>query len=167
MKKMSRYVQKIIGSLFKLCLFYRYGEIVLLGIKRIYDKASITDGKRILVDRLWPRGVRRSTSNIDIWLKDIAPSEELRKWFNHEPKRWEEFKRRYIKELHNNSALKNLMERIAVEDVTLVYASKDNRRNNAVVLASLLKKTAPKKDEKKNISKIVAEDLERELQAHV
>jgi uncharacterized protein YeaO (DUF488 family) len=138
---------------------------VLLGIKRIYDKASITDGKRILVDRLWPRGVRRSTSSIDIWLKDIAPSEELRKWFNHDPKRWQEFKIKYIKELQNNSALKNLRERIAVEDVTLIYTAKDNKRNNAVVLASLLKKSAPRKEEKKNISKTVSDDLERELRA--
>ena len=138
---------------------------MLLGIKRIYDKASITDGKRILVDRLWPRGVRRSTSSIDIWLKDIAPSEELRKWFNHDPKRWQEFKIKYIKELQNNSALKNLRERIAVEDVTLIYTAKDNKRNNAVVLASLLKKSAPRKEEKKNISKTVSDDLERELQA--
>ncbi len=138
---------------------------MLLGIKRIYDKASITDGKRILVDRLWPRGVRRSTSSIDIWLKDIAPSEELRKWFNHDPKRWQEFKIKYIKELQNNSALKNLRERIAVEDVTLIYTAKDNKRNNAVVLASLLKKSAPRKEEKKNISKTVSDDLERELRA--
>lgn len=158
-------MQQIIGSLFKLYLFYRYGESVLLGIKRIYDKASITDGKRILVDRLWPRGVRRSTSSIDIWLKDIAPSEELRKWFNHDPKRWQEFKIKYIKELQNNSALKNLRERIAVEDVTLIYTAKDNKRNNAVVLASLLKKSAPRKEEKKNISKTVSDDLERELRA--
>ena len=138
---------------------------MLLGIKRIYDKASITDGKRILVDRLWPIGVRRSTSSIDIWLKDIAPSEELRKWFNHDPKRWQEFKIKYIKELQNNSALKNLRERIAVEDVTLIYTAKDNKRNNAVVLASLLKKSAPRKEEKKNISKTVSDDLERELRA--
>ena len=137
---------------------------MLLGIKRIYEKASITDGKRILVDGLWPRGVRRSTSNIDIWLKDIAPSEELRKWFNHEPSRWDEFKKRYTAELRNNTAMKNLQNRSAIEDITLIYAAKDSRRNNAVVIASLLKKSGGRKIHKDEISKMVAEDLEKELQ---
>lgn len=155
---------KLEGSLFKLCLFYRYGEIVLLGIKRIYEKASITDGKRILVDGLWPRGVRRSTSNIDIWLKDIAPDEKLRKWFNHEPDKWEKFKKKYTAELRDNAAMKNLQNRVAVEDVTLIYAASDSKRNNAVVIASLLKKPGGGKIHKDKISKIVAEDLEKELQ---
>ena len=139
--------------------------LVLLGVKRIYEKASITDGRRILVDRLWPRGVRRSTSNIDIWMKDVAPSEELRKWFAHDPKKWLVFKARYWGELRKSNAFKSLQERIGIEDVTLVYASSDNRHNNAVALSSFLKSHAPK-PKKDEIAKKVAEDLERELQAY-
>ena len=137
----------------------------MLGIKRIYEKASITDGKRILIDRLWPRGVRRSTSNIDVWMKDIAPSEGLRKWFGHDPRRWMAFKKRYTAELRRNPALKNLQEKVSEEDITLIYAASDQRRNNAVVLASFLKSHAPK-PKKEDISKKVAEDLEKELQVY-
>ncbi len=139
------------------------GEIVLLGIKRIYEKASITDGKRILVDRLWPRGVRRSTSNIDAWMKDIAPSEKLRKWFNHDPRKWMLFKKRYEAELKKNSALRALQEKVNIEDITLVYAAQDEKRNNATVLASFLKSHAPK-PKKEDISKKIADDLEKEFQ---
>lgn len=138
---------------------------MLLGVRRIYEKASITDGKRILVDRLWPRGVRKSTSNIDAWMKEIAPSEKLRKWFNHDPKRWMEFKKRYGAELRRNPAFKALQAKIEAEDVTLVYAASDERRNNAVALASFLKSHAPK-PKKEDISRKVAEDLEKELQAY-
>ena len=138
---------------------------MLLGVKRIYEKASITDGRRILVDRLWPRGVRRSTSNIDIWMKDVAPSEGLRKWFAHDPKKWLAFKAKYWEELKKSNVFRSLQERIATEDVTLVYASSDNRHNNAVALSSFLKAHAPK-PKKEDLTKKVAEDLERELQAY-
>lgn len=112
---------------------------MLLGIKRIYEKVSITDGRRILVDRLWPRGVRRSTSNIDMWAKDAAPSEELRKWFGHNPNKWEGFRKKYEAELKENNAVKTLAQKALNEDITLVYAASDSRHNNAVVLASALK----------------------------
>jgi uncharacterized protein YeaO (DUF488 family) len=138
---------------------------VLLGIRRIYEKASITDGRRILVDRLWPRGVRKSTSNIDFWMKEIAPSEKLRKWFNHSPERWKAFRRRYEAELKKNPALKALQEKVRTEDVTLVYAASDEKRNNAVVLASFLKSHAPK-PKKEDIGRKVADDLEKELQMY-
>ncbi len=113
---------------------------MLLGIKRIYDKAEITDGKRILIDRLWPRGVRKSTANIDMWLKDVAPSDDLRKWFSHDPSKWEEFKIRYKKELERNPALQQLLDIIRKSDVTLVYAAKDTEHNNAVVLKEVIEK---------------------------
>lgn len=124
---------------------------MLLGIRRIYEKASMTDGRRILVDGLWPRGVRKSTSNIDLWLKDIAPSEELRKWFNHNPKRWVAFKKRYIMEIKDSNALKGLAERALIEDITLVYAASDERRNNAAALSSILKVEMAKLEKKRRM----------------
>lgn len=137
---------------------------MLLGIKRIYEKASITDGKRILVDGLWPRGVRKSTSNIDFWMKEIAPSEKLRHWFSHDPKKWMTFKKRYWNELKEGGAFKALQEKIRSEDVTLVYAASDEKKNNAAALAGFLK-AHPPKPIKVDIRKKVAEDLERELQS--
>lgn len=112
---------------------------MLLGIKRIYEKASILDGKRVLVDGLWPRGVKRSTANIDEWAKGVAPSKELRLWFNHTPDRWDKFKERYTKELNGNKDLERLVEAIRTADVTLVYSSHDQKHNNAVVLAMVIK----------------------------
>ncbi len=112
---------------------------MLIGIKRIYEKPGITDGKRVLVDRLWPRGVKKSTANIDVWMKDIAPSNELRHWFNHSPKRWMEFKKRYRKELDSNGRLDTLVSLITNNDVTILYAASDKRRNNAVALISFVR----------------------------
>ena len=107
----------------------------MLKVKRIYDPPSKDDGKRILVDRLWPRGIKRDDARIDEWLKDIAPSDELRKWFSHEPSRWQEFRKRYRSELKKNSSL---IERLTTESargtITLLFAAKDVKRNNAVVL---------------------------------
>ena len=113
---------------------------MLNGIKRIYDKAEIIDGKRILVDRLWPRGVKKNVANIDLWLKDVAPSDELRKWFNHEIEKWAEFKRKYEAELKDSKAFEHLVTIAKESDVTLIYASADVEHNNAVVLAEFLKK---------------------------
>lgn len=113
---------------------------MLLGIKRIYDRASLTDGKRVLVDGLWPRGVRKGTANIDTWLKAVAPSRELRLWFSHDPKKWVRFKKRYLRELKKNESVDTLANRVKNEDVTLVYSSKDEKHNNAIVLAELVKK---------------------------
>src|SRR5579872_3764441 len=112
---------------------------MLVAVKRIYEKPSITDGKRVLVDRLWPRGVKRSTANVDTWLKDIAPSDELRQWFNHEPKKWESFKKKYWKELEGSKALSNFIALITTEDVTILYAASDEKHNNAMALAEFVK----------------------------
>ncbi|BCB96853.1 hypothetical protein JZK55_17750 [Dissulfurispira thermophila] len=113
----------------------------MLKLKRIYDPPSKGDGKRILVDRLWPRGVKKEEARIDEWLKDIAPSDELRKWFSHDPSKWEEFKRRYKAELKDQG---ELIERLRAEakrgTVTLLYAAKDKEHNNAVVLKEVVEK---------------------------
>ncbi len=113
---------------------------MILGIKRIYEKVEVTDGTRILVDRLWPRGVKKSTAHIDRWIRDVAPSNDLRLWFNHEPARWEEFKNRYEKELDGNKAFLELVEFTKKNDVTLVYAAQDTEHNNAVVLSEMIAK---------------------------
>ncbi|MEM0074492.1 MAG: DUF488 domain-containing protein, partial [Candidatus Micrarchaeaceae archaeon] len=113
--------------------------MVLLGIRRVYEKRSPTDGKLILVDRLWPRGLRKSTNQVDLWLKDVAPSNELRKWFAHDPSKWEEFKKRYWQELNNNAKFKELVKSVKNEDVTLVYAARDTEHNDAVALAEFIK----------------------------
>ena len=108
-------------------------------IKRAYEKPSKQDGKRILIDRLWPRGITKVDAKIDIWLKDIAPSSELRKWFGHDPKRWDEFKSRYLKEIKNNKeVLSELNKIVEIGKTTLIYSAKDEEHNNAVVLKDLL-----------------------------
>jgi uncharacterized protein YeaO (DUF488 family) len=111
----------------------------MVKIKRAYDPVEPVDGRRILVDRLWPRGVTRDSARIDKWLKELAPSTELRKWFGHEPEKWTEFKERYRQELGNQAGL---LEKITGEarqgTVTLVYGAKDRNHNNAVVLNELL-----------------------------
>lgn len=112
-----------------------------VAIKRAYDKASLTDGQRVLVDRLWPRGVTKSQAKIHHWLKNLAPSNELRKWF-HSTANWPVFKKRYFKELSTAEAGADLemLYRLSNEhaQVTLVYASKDAKHNNAVALKELL-----------------------------
>ena len=112
----------------------------MIQLKRVYDKIDVRDGERILVDRMWPRGIRRSTSNIDIWVKNVAPSTDLRKWFSHDPKKWRRFKERYKKELAANRALDKLINIILSADpVTLLYSTRDTRHNNAVVLLEVVK----------------------------
>ena len=107
--------------------------------KRVYDPASPDDGKRILIDRLWPRGIKKERAKIEAWLKDIAPSDELRKWFSHDPAKWPDFEKRYAAELKKKSAL---VERLKTEakkgTITLLYASKEARYNNAAVLKELI-----------------------------
>ena len=101
------------------------------------------DGYRVLVDRMWPRGVTKGKLRLDAWLKELAPSTELRKWFGHDPARWEEFERRYETELSSPEAqtlLTELAERATLGPITLLYAAKDERHNNAVVLRGLLAK---------------------------
>ena len=110
-----------------------------IGIKRAYEEPERQDGTRILVDRLWPRGLTKEKAKIDLWLKDVAPSTELRKWFAHDPARWAEFRSRYLEELkRNNEPLSLLREEAAKGTLTLVYGAKDQKHNEAVVLQELL-----------------------------
>ena len=110
-------------------------------IKRIYDEPTENDGYRVLVDRLWPRGMSKERAAIDMWLKEIAPSPDLRTRFNHKPERFEEFSHEYTTELANNSAIQEL-EKVAANNkkVTLLYAARDPRINHAVVLHTFLTK---------------------------
>ena len=107
-------------------------------IKRVYLPAAAGDGRRILVDRLWPRGLRKSEAEIDDWMKQVAPSPELRKWFGHDPGRWEEFQRRYRAEIASNPAIAELAAIAAAQPVTLLYAAHDEEHNHARVLAAYL-----------------------------
>ncbi|HEX6993958.1 MAG TPA: DUF488 domain-containing protein [Gammaproteobacteria bacterium] len=110
-------------------------------LKRVYDEPAKADGTRVLVDRIWPRGVRKDEAAIDEWLKEIAPSTELRKWFGHAPERWEEFRKRYEAELaENEQAVERLLDLCRRGDVTLVYAARDDEHNNARVIKELLER---------------------------
>ncbi len=108
---------------------------MMIKLKRAYEKAAESDGYRILVDRLWPRGLNKSEASVDLWLRDIAPSEQLRKWFSHDATKWPEFKQRYLEELTTKETLvRQVVEKAATSAVTLVYAAHDAQHNNAVVL---------------------------------
>lgn len=110
-----------------------------LKLKRAYDPPSAADGKRILIDRLWPRGLKKADAAIDEWMKDVAPTTGLRKWFGHDPARWPEFRRRYLKELDQHSEQLNRLRALAQQGtVTLVYAAHDEAHNDAVVLRDFL-----------------------------
>jgi uncharacterized protein YeaO (DUF488 family) len=112
---------------------------VNIHIKRVYEPRNEQDGKRVLVDRLWPRGLTKEKAAVDLWLKDIAPSTELRKWFGHDPARWIEFQKRYRDELKENTASVSLLKREAASGpVTLLFGAKDEEHNEAVVLRSIL-----------------------------
>ena len=107
----------------------------MIQLKRIYEQSSDKDGLRVLVDKLWPRGLRKNEVRLDIWLKEIAPDEELRKWFSHDPDKWEEFRKCYLKELEQNEEyVQKLIEKAKETDLTLLYAAKNERFNNAIVL---------------------------------
>jgi len=111
----------------------------VIKIKRIYDPVSKADGKRVLVDRLWPRGIKKEEAGLDLWLKDIAPSNDLRKWFSHDPSKWQEFKELYRKELKTKQkVIEDLRKESRRGTVTLLFAAKDTERNNAVVLKEIL-----------------------------
>ncbi|ODT64469.1 MAG: hypothetical protein ABS77_00295 [Phenylobacterium sp. SCN 69-14] len=107
-------------------------------IKRIYEPPAQSDGQRILVDRLWPRGVAKAQARIDLWLKDVAPSADLRRWFGHKPERWAEFQKRYLAELAGNPALEELRRLARGKPTTLLYGAKDEIHNQARVLADRL-----------------------------
>lgn len=108
-------------------------------IKRIYEPPARSDGIRILVDRLWPRGATRNEARLDAWIKDVAPSDALRRWYSHDPGKWPEFRARYIAELKHNPAVVELQDMAAKsKTLTLLFAAKDNLRNNATVLREFL-----------------------------
>lgn len=108
-------------------------------IKRVYERPEKEDGFRILVDRLWPRGLTKEKAGVDLWLKDIAPSTELRKWFGHDPVRWNEFRERYCEELGKNSVeVSHLKDQLKKGDVNLVYGSKDEEHNEAIVIKEFI-----------------------------
>lgn len=110
-------------------------------LKRAYDSAEKSDGYRVLVDRLWPRGVSKAKAGIDEWRRELAPSVGLRKWFGHDPERWAEFRRRYLAELKpHRGQLRELATRARKGKVTLLYAAKDEAHNNAIVLAGEIKR---------------------------
>src|SRR5947209_20215848 len=101
-------------------------------LKRVYEEPDVADGERVLVDRLWPRGLTKEKARVDLWLKEIAPSSELRKWFAHVPDRWLEFKRRYIQELKTSGELLALLRhQVNQEKVTLLYGARDEEHNEA------------------------------------
>jgi uncharacterized protein YeaO (DUF488 family) len=108
-------------------------------LKRAYEPPAAGDGVRVLVDRLWPRGLRKAEAAIDLWLKELAPSTELRRWFGHDPDRWDEFDRRYRGELSaHTDLLEELRARVRKGPLTLVYSARDAQHNNAVVLRDML-----------------------------
>ena len=110
-------------------------------IKRVYEQPAKDDGVRILVDRLWPRGLTKEKAAVDLWLKEIAPSTELRKWFGHDPEKWSSFRRRYETEIrHNDDLIKLLKQRARYRTVTLVYGARDQKHNEALVLKQFLER---------------------------
>lgn len=110
-----------------------------INIKRVYDDKSEDDGYRIFIDRLWPRGIKKEDAHFDEWQKDLAPSTELRKWFGHDPTRFDEFRKRYKKELENcKEELYELQNKTKSEKITLLYAAKNTKMNNAVVVKEVL-----------------------------
>ena len=113
-----------------------------IAIKRVYEESTPGDGARILVDRLWPRGVSKERAKLDLWLKDIAPSTALREWFGHDPEKWVEFQKKYKIELANNNEPVAELKKIVRQNkmVTLLYAAKDEEHNEAVVIANLFSK---------------------------
>lgn len=109
-------------------------------IKRIYEPAEVEDGYRVLIDHVWPRGVSRDRARLDEWARELAPSDELRKWFDHVPERFDEFRRRYRRELHANAEpIEKLRDRASKSRLTIVYAARDREHNNAIVLQELLR----------------------------
>lgn len=113
-------------------------------LKRIYVTAEPADGCRVLVDRIWPRGVSKEKARIDVWMKEIAPSDQLRKWFAHDPKRWVEFQERYREDLKTKAELIDQLRELEKKHgtVTLIYSARDDQRNQAVVLCAFLQRSS-------------------------
>jgi uncharacterized protein YeaO (DUF488 family) len=113
----------------------------MLKIKRVYDPPQRSDGERILVDRLWPRGLSKRTAAVDEWMKDLGPSHELRKWFGHDPRRWSEFRRRYMAELKTKrDSLAAIAQKGSTRTVTLLFGARDPEHNQAVVLKETIER---------------------------
>jgi len=113
----------------------------MIQVKRVYDPPDAKDGARFLVERLWPRGIKKEALQMQDWLKDVAPSGELRRWFSHDPAKWREFQRRYFKELDGNrEAWQLLLQAARRRNVTLLYSARDTEHNNAVALKEYLEK---------------------------
>jgi uncharacterized protein YeaO (DUF488 family) len=124
---------------------------VEIHIKRAYEPAASSDGYRVLIDRLWPRGVSRERAKLDEWERELPPSTELRQWFGHEPSRFDEFRRRYIEELRSERPrLAELRRRAQSRALTLVYSAQDTEHNDAVVLAEVLRRGLPKAGEQRD-----------------
>lgn len=114
---------------------------LMIKTKRVYDPPEPEDGARFLIDRLWPRGIKKDALNLNSWLKDITPSNQLRIWFGHEPEKWDEFRKRYFAELDSRTeAVRLLIESASHDNVTLLYSAKDTSHNNAIVLKEYLEK---------------------------
>ncbi|MFZ6032682.1 MULTISPECIES: DUF488 domain-containing protein [unclassified Melioribacter] len=109
-------------------------------VKRVYEKPEKEDGYRILVDRLWPRGISKDEAKINMWLKEIAPSDELRKWFSHDPAKWNSFREKYKRELEGKKEIMKQIKALEKENgiVTLLYSAKDEKHNNAIVLKNII-----------------------------
>jgi uncharacterized protein YeaO (DUF488 family) len=107
----------------------------MVKIKRIYEPAAPDDGFRVLVDRLWPRGLSKEKAKVDLWLKEVAPSDRLRKWYSHDPRKWNQFREEYFKELgHHQEKVRSIMEKMKEGPVTMLFSSKEERLNNAAAL---------------------------------
>lgn len=118
-------------------------EAAVVRLKRAYEPVEPEDGRRVLVERLWPRGLRKEQAHLDDWLKVVAPSDSLRKWFHHDPTRWDGFGQRYARELESDvarAALDDLVRQAASETVTLIYSAHDEEHNNAVVLRTIIER---------------------------
>ncbi len=112
----------------------------MLKVRRIYERPTKADGERILVDRLWPRGISKESAKIDVWMKDVAPSDPLRKWFAHDPARWREFKKRYFRELEENQQVLDVVKKAGErKTLTLLYGARDREHNNAMALMEFLR----------------------------
>ena len=121
--------------------------LTMIAIKRAYDPPSRTDGTRILVDRLWPRGIKKENAHVEKWIRELGPSDELRQFFGHDPARWREFRKRYLTELKRSEAAPLLAELLKIADsgtLTLIYSARDEEHNQAVVLKELLEKQLAK-----------------------
>jgi uncharacterized protein YeaO (DUF488 family) len=133
----------LLQQVFDTMVARNYGSLgeIMIRVKRVYEPVAASDGARFLVDHLWPRGLKKDAVKVDGWLRDVAPSTSLRKWFGHEPAKWNEFQRRYFAELEDKpEAWQPLLKAARQGDVTLVFSARDTEHNNAVALKMFLEK---------------------------